>query len=85
MTLDTSGQAGIQKRVFDVQDARRKLRVIEVETACCAPDVFREWAWYFEIDARMFVAKLFCWQDEAKTDQLRQTLKDVVLHLRVDR
>jgi hypothetical protein len=83
VTLDMSGKKFAQKRILDLADGQETLSVVEVKTTCCGSDVFDQTAWYFQIDGRMFVARLFCWQGDPNAEKFRDTLKQIVLSLKV--
>ena len=84
VALDTSASKILLRRVLKLDSGQRSLSVIEVESECCQSDVFHQTALYFEVDGRMFVARLFCWPDDKNVEKLQDVLKQVVLSLRVN-
>jgi hypothetical protein len=82
--LDTSHERIEENRHLEVADRAHRIPVLEVITECCAVAPYQESvAWYFELSGRMFVASLTYWQGEPRADTFRQTLKEIVLSLRV--
>lgn len=77
----------IQKRPITITRGQRVLSVIEVKTLCCAVAPFQESIeWFFEVDGQMFVGLVVYWQgDFNNADKLRDTLRDVVLSLIVNK
>ena len=81
VALDNAHHRIIGRGTAEIDDGRRKLSVIEVKTICC--DDQESVKWYFEIDSHMFVARLFYWKVDPNADKLRETLKQIVLSLKV--
>ena len=82
--MDNPRNSSLAKRTFDIEGPRRMLSIIEVKKQCCAvPPFFESVHWYFEFEGRLFGALLTYWKDDQNVDKLRETLKQVVLTLRV--
>jgi len=86
VSLGTARRKVNQKRDFSVSNGKRTLPVIEVVTQCCAVPPFQESIdWYFKVDDQMFTASLEYWQGDANANELRKTLQDVVVSIRLAR
>jgi len=82
VALDNAHQNVIGKRTVQIGDGHQMLMVIEAKTICCDPTQ-ESVNWYFEINDHMFVGSVFYWQGDPDADKLRETLKQVVLSLRI--
>jgi hypothetical protein len=83
VTLGTGSQAVESRRMFEIGESPRPLRITEVRTLCCAVPPFQESVtWYFAIGARLFSATLLRRQGEGTESQLR-ILREIVLSIRV--
>lgn len=80
--LDNARQSLIDGRTLEVSGEGRRLAVIEIRTLCCEPTQ-ESVSWYFEIEKHMFVGILYYFRGDPNADKLHDTLKEVVLSLRI--
>jgi hypothetical protein len=84
--LDAAHQTILSKRDVQITDGKRSLPAIELLlTDCCGGSAPYEESinWYFQIDGHIFLATLFYWQGDPHASELRNTLKGIVLSLKV--
>jgi hypothetical protein len=82
---DSSHEDATATRTFDLEINHKVVPVTEV----CAhedgePPVF-EWVdWYFQIGGRRFQATVLYWRGDSRADELRETLRQIVVSLKTE-
>jgi hypothetical protein len=75
----------LTRHQLEISNGARGFAVTELKTECCAVPPFQESIeWYFAIDGRMFLASVVYWQGDPNVEKLEETLRQVVLSLRVN-
>jgi len=76
----------IGKQPLTLNRREGALSIVEVRTRCCLEPPYEEWInWYFEIEGHFFAASLGHRERSPDEKQLIETLKQVVLSLRLDK
>ena len=84
--IGTAHQNVQEQRAFELQENKRTISITEVRADCCGVPPFLQYIeWFFQIDGHFFQASLVLWQGDPKADQLQETLKRVVLSVKVSR
>lgn len=82
---DSAREKVIASRTFDLDFDRTAVPIAEVRAhEVGQPPVFEWIDWYFQIGGRMFQATVLFWQNDSNADDFRDTLRQVVLSLRLE-
>jgi hypothetical protein len=83
-TLDVAGKDVIGRRNLVIREGARALPVVEVKTRCCTAYPYREAVtWYFQFEGVLFAADVYYWEGDPNASKLVETLRQIVLSVRV--